>query len=334
MVAPAAGPEPGAVMSPDDRDGGSARASGTVPLEPLRPLQATLKGIASLVAPTSLVTALVYYFGWARTSTQASQLGLNDSLLGFSIEDYLLRSIDPMYWPLFVGVLLTLAGLAFHVGLVSWLGPRTDANGEPRPLDDRRRLLLTRLCAGVAAVGVVALVLGIAGANVANPTRVVSLWSPLCVTLAIVLVGYAGHLARRYLVRRDGGSAPEVQDLRFVGSILIVLLLLLSLFWSVARYAEIKGIDLAVLVERQLDRLPDSVVYSARRLHLPEGVKEAELAPPDDSAYRFRYSGLKLLFRSGDRVSLRPSEQSVSGVNIVLAESDELRFEFGRRWQP
>src|SRR5207245_11115005 len=44
--------------------------------DPTRSLRATFRGIGSVVAPTSAVTALLYYFGWTRTSVEATQLGL------------------------------------------------------------------------------------------------------------------------------------------------------------------------------------------------------------------------------------------------------------------
>lgn len=309
--------------------------SGEVDL--VQPVRAALRGVASLVAPTTLVTALLYYFGWARTSTQADVLGLNDSLLGLSSNDYLLRSIDPMYWPIFVGVLVALVGLALHAALLSWLTPAPAAavDGPVAALDGRRRRVLTGICVALAVVGVGALVLGVLGNNVAAPSRAVSLWSPPCVTASIVLLAYALHLTGRFLVGVPQRSRrPEVRQVGFLASVFVVVLLLLSLFWSVARYAEIKGIDLALVVESRLDTLPDAVVYSARRLHLPDAAQETALASPEDSAYRFRYSELKLLFRSGGRVFLRPSDPALSHVNVVIPESDELRFEFGRGWRP
>lgn len=324
--------------------------------EGVRPLRATLKGIASLAAPTSLVTALLYYFGWARTSTQARLLGLEDSLLGFSVEDYLLRSITPMFWPLFVGTLLTLGALVFHGGLTYALAAASEergggeAAGGPGPADGddapgtgdgvrrlppAKRRLVGRLCAALVSIGVLSLVLGIAGINTSRPSRTVSLWSPPCLTVAIVLLVYAAYLVRCYLLTPPGrAGARHRADVRYAASILVVVLLLLSVFWTVARYAEVRGTDLAVAVQRQLPLLPDAVVYSARRLHLPEGVTETVLPSPDDSAYRFRHSGLKLLFRSGGRVFLRPSAGPVSHVNVILPEDGDLRFEFARSRRP
>lgn len=299
------------------------------PAEHLRPLLVTMKGIASLVAPTSLVTALVFYFGWTRTSTQAALMGLEDSLLGFTFQDYLLRSIDPMYWPLFAGVVAALAGLALHGALLAWLRPTFEPDGRVR-LETGRRKLLVRLCGVLFALGALTLALGVVGNSVDRPSRAVSLWSPLCITLTIVVIGYSVFLLRRFVAppALAGGAAGELSALRFVGSILTVLLLLLSLFWNVARYAEIKGIDLALLVEERLETFPDAVVYSSRRLHLPAPAEETELSQDEASAYRFRYSGLKVLFRSGGRVFLRPSDPTVSRANILLAETADLRFEF------
>jgi hypothetical protein len=303
----------------------------------------TLKGIASIVAPASLVTALLFYFGWARTNSQAQVLGLDYSLFDFSTQEYLLRSIDPMYWPLFVGAVAALAGLAFHAGLVSLLRPSVGADGRQR-IDERWRPRLVALYAVLGVMGLTALILGLVGANVDHPSRIVSLWSPVLVTVAVVLLGYGFALVVRFgFVRVPGASvatradptptthpSSEIASLRLWGEVVLVVLLLLSLFWSVARYAQIKGIDQAVAVERAFPGLPDAVIYSDKRLHLPDGVTETQLDAPDQSAYHYRYSGLKLLFRSGNRFFLRPTDPSISNVNIIVADSPSLRFEFSR----
>ena len=107
----------------------------------------------------------------------------------------------------------------------------------------------------------------------------------------------------------------------------MIVLLFLSLFWTVSRYAAVKGVDLAAEVVRQLPDRPFVTVYSARRLQLQPPVVETELSQ-EHSAYRFAYTGLKLLFRSEHKYFLRPSEPSASDVNIVIPEGPELRLEF------
>jgi hypothetical protein len=88
----------------------------------------------------------------------------------------------------------------------------------------------------------------------------------------------------------------------------------------------VTGIDLAVRLERNLSHQPSVTVYSAARLHLQPPVQETALTG-DPSAYLFRYTGLKLLFRSDHRYFLRPSDDSVSQVNIILPESPDIRLE-------
>lgn len=298
----------------------SPQVGGSDTEDPTRALRHTLSGIATVVAPASLVTALLYYFGWSRSNAQAGVMGLDDSLFGFSTRDYLLQSIDAMYWPLFIGALAALAALAGHVAIVTWAGEG--------PVTQRARRLLLWGTIVLVAIGTASLFLGAFGVQMTNPGRRVSLYSPVCLTVGIVLLGYSLHLHRRFI--RPPSARPPTQELtalRLMSGSLIVLLLLLSLFWNVSRYAQIKGIDLAVALERHIPSRPDVTVYSAKRLHLQPPVREASL-PAENSAYLFRYSGLKLLFRAEKTFYLRPSDPEGAGINVVIAESPDIRVEF------
>lgn len=230
-----------------------------------------------------------------------------------------------MFGPLVVGMVSGLLGIAVHLWLIGW------AAKAPAKL---RRSRLRRLTAVGGAVGGLGLVLGTAGARLSDPARVVFLASPVVVTAGVVLAGYSLHVRRRFVHGRRGPERnAEVVQLRLVASTLMVLLLFLSLFWSVQRYAHVQGQDLALELVDNLDHQPNVALYSARRLHLQPPVDETDLGD-DASAYRFRYIGLKLLFRANGRYFLRPSTdflapgQDPVTQNIVIAESDDLRFEF------
>src|SRR4029079_11853400 len=122
-------PTDGADEAAPETDPGDADPSGTDVADsvPVRSLQTTVRGLLSIVAPTTLVVGLLYYFGWARTSAQAHALGLDDSLFGYSSQDYILNSISSMYWPLLVGTVALLCGLVLHGVLTAWLGDDPDA---------------------------------------------------------------------------------------------------------------------------------------------------------------------------------------------------------------
>lgn len=286
--------------------------------DPTRPIRAALRGLTSVVAPTSLVTALLFYFGWQRTSVQAHDMGLHESLLGFSTHDYVLRSIDPMRWPLLVGTVAALLAVAGHLWLVDWV--RTE------PARARRRRL-RRLTITGEVLGALGLVLGTATSRINTRSHLVYLAAPLLVTAGVVLAGYSLHVHRRFVATRPRGKRPaEDAQLRLVASSLMVLLLLLSMFWSVDRYASVKGEDLATQIARDIDYWPRVTIYSAKRLALQPPVTETDLGD-DAAAYRFRYTGLTLLFKAEGKYFLRPTA-GAPAVNIVLADRDDLRLEF------
>lgn len=295
---------------------------GTEASVPARSMFATLRGVTTVVAPTSLVTALLFYFGWARTSTQASVMGLDESLFGYSTRDYILRSITTMFWPLFDAALAVLVALLFHARLVAWLGVGGPA---PRVRNDRRRAARD-IGIGFASVGAILLVLGGVGSRVEHPSRFVSLGAPLAVTTSIVVLAYAAYL--RQLVAASDND-PQDQAASGLAAMLwgtVTVLLLLGSFWTVSHYAAIKGIDFAHSAVRRLPMQPSVTIYSERRLFLEPPVTE-EALPGGEGTYRYKYAGLRLLFRADDRLFLRPSDLS-DHRNIVIAENESIRVEY------
>ncbi len=284
---------------------GTARSEAATPA---RSMLGTLRVVGSLVAPTTLVVALLYYFGWTRTSTQAFVMGLDDSLFGFSAQDYILRSITSMFWPLFVASAAILLAVLAHA---RFLG---------RPNEGLVRTVSVR----VAIVGAVLLALGIVGSVFNPPSRFVSVTAPLAITVGLALLAYSAYV-RQLPVRGRRRREPEAPGLRLAWS-LVTVLLLLSAFWTVSHYAAIKGIDFAREAVRQLPSRPSVTIYSPTRLHLEDPVVE-EALPGTEGAYRFRYTGLKLLFRADEKLFLRPSDLTEPR-NIVIPEDIGIRVEY------
>ena len=67
-----------------------------------------MRAASAIAAQTGLLTALLYYFGWTRTRSTSSQLGLDPSLFGYSTQEYVLRSVDSMLVPLTVALAVLL----------------------------------------------------------------------------------------------------------------------------------------------------------------------------------------------------------------------------------
>src|SRR5690606_32792219 len=70
------------------------------------PLRSALSVVTTLGPPLTIVTALMIYFGWARSDAQAQFMGVDVRLFGFSTQDYVLQSISTLYLPLLVMAVL------------------------------------------------------------------------------------------------------------------------------------------------------------------------------------------------------------------------------------
>ena len=74
--------------------------------EPPKPSGLTRQDVFSVLGALggilTLVTAVLFYFGWRRSDVQAVEMGVDVSLFGFSSQDYVLRSISSLYLPLLV----------------------------------------------------------------------------------------------------------------------------------------------------------------------------------------------------------------------------------------
>jgi len=290
---------------------------------PAPSLERALQMLTAIVAPTTLLTALLFYFGWIRTNALFQYFGVDATALGFTTQDYLLRSTEALYVPLGTLLVVGLAGVWAHGQVEHWLAGR---RGEPS----------RRTAVAVATVGVVGSALfarGVAGVAVPRLSRDGFLVTPACLGLGAVLGAYAQWLWRRLQPprgRRGGANRPRWPGL--IGLGLVAMLVVLSLFWATTDYARAYGRGRAVAYARDLAVRPGVVIYSAERLFLQgPGVREQALPAGEHASYRYRYSGLRLLTESHGRLFLLPAGWTTSdGAAIVLAGGDQLRVEFTR----
>jgi hypothetical protein len=291
-------------VTPPAEDGPASAAALSEPAAATPGARSLLELVALFVAPTTLVTALAYYFGWTLTNARSLYFGIDPSTLGFTTQDYLLRSTDALFLPLAAAVGLAVAALVVH----SLVVPRLRAQGLETPL---RRAAWT-----AGAVGAALLALGIAAALEPLPFETYYLLPPLSGGLGAILLAYAVSLVR-------GRLSP-------VGLALVSSAVVLSAFWATSVYADALGRGRAQDLESALERQPHVVVYVKQSLNIDvEGVEQTALEEPG-SAYAFRYAGLRLLVRSGGQYFLLPSGWSHDDGDpaIVLRDTNDLRFEF------
>ncbi|WP_324275270.1 hypothetical protein [Blastococcus brunescens] len=185
------GESPGAAAGHEDLEAGDA-------------LPRLLKVVGGIVAPTSLLTGLLFYFGRSRSSGYYRYFRVNSTVLDLTTNDYLFGGVDGLFVPVSVTCLLALVALWLH------------------------RLLLTRVPGGAreravrvlgpvaGAAGVVLLTLAfldlfgegrLFGANSAT--------GGVFLALGVVLLVYAVRLIRHSLpAPPEGDGAPPPPDWR------------------------------------------------------------------------------------------------------------------------
>jgi hypothetical protein len=263
------------------------QAASPVPEQAASRASQLAKVLGGVVAPSTMITALLYYFGWSHAYWFFNYFGVDSSLLGFTPVDYLMRSVDALFVPMTVAATAALLALWGH----GVLRARLSAGSRPR--------FLSVLIPVMAVVG---LALALGGFISVFATTVLSrhlVAAPLSLASGVVLLEYRVRLRR--LLAADGNRSDigKASEWAAVGEWAVVFALVgLSLFWAANDYSAAVGRSRAIDFVAQLGSYPNVVVYSAQSLSLHAvGVQETRCQDPQ-AAYRFRYDGLKLVLQS------------------------------------
>lgn len=262
--------------------------------------------VRSVVAPTTALTALLFYFGWAHAYWFLDHFGVRSTVLGLTTREYVMRSVDGLFVPvtvLAVAVLAVVWGRRLLPGLAS----------ATTTVLDRPALHRT-----VVAVGAAAVLLGLSALVVPTPlTRLLAV-APLSLVGGVLLLTWVLHRDGR--TRRSGAEWAAAAALVFVG-----------LFWFATDYAASVGGTRARQLVAELDGEPGVVVHSQTRLALAgSGVTELACAP--GSAHAYRYDGLRLVVYSADQFVLVPVGWTrADGAAVLLPRSETTLLEFTPR---
>jgi hypothetical protein len=284
------------------------------------PLRSALSVLTTLGPPLTIATALMFYFGWARSNTQARFMGLDVSLFGFSTQDYVLQSISTLYIPLLATAALALGWLALHQRVDRALG---------RP--SSRPALRT---AGRAALGFGLLVAAGAVLTATLNRNRAPLVIPIILAVGTAIAAYGGWLAGA--AGDPHAPLPAVPPWQRALRVLLVgSVITLALFWEVSKYAGVVGRGYALEIARTIPTLPRATAFSATPLGIEApGVREERLTSGPDAGkgtLRYRTTGLRFLVRSGGRMFLiHDGWTPQQGTVIVLPDNEQVRWQFSR----
>jgi hypothetical protein len=337
------------------------RARDTAELTELEPrLDKWIRTVGAVVAPTTILAAALYYFGYVSSRAQYEYFGVDVDTLGIGPQEYIMRSPPALFAPLLVLLILTLllrqldgllkkriaSDLTAHAGQLhtdrtvatSKVGPpnegekavdtpEDEATGHPRALQHVR--LYVRGARLVGAVVLAAGVILLLARTLLQNWTLYDLITPLLLAGGAGLVAYAIHIAGLVQDANDSGS-QRPPDTLAVRTGLLIAVILACLFWAIATIAQASGLSRAMERARHLDQLPSVILDTKENLFLRDpGIEPTGLVPQSDGqTFHFRYHSLRLLIVGKDRMFLVPDKWSASDSTLVVPLDGSVRVQF------
>ena len=281
-------------------------------------LSAAVDFVTRVVVPASLLTAILYYFGYVRELALFGYFGVDLGSLQFSTTDYLVRSAETIF--LTIGTVLAcgIFALVLHHLLILSLSRA-----------GRKWRRASWAVTGTAAMTL--LILGVVGLEAPRDVGLSPVTPPVALGTGVLLAEYTIYLTTAY-TSLPAQLTDTLRATRILRRILIGALLLVSAFWATAVVAEERGNAVAQAVEASLPVQPEAVVYSSQRLQITgPGITETRLSGTD-AAFVFRYNGLRPLIHSGGHWFLLPAawtHRNGATVIILPDTAPGIRVELG-----
>ncbi|MGX7680254.1 hypothetical protein ACSMXN_15280 [Jatrophihabitans sp. DSM 45814] len=299
---------------------------------------------ATIVAPATVLSGLLFYFGYVSSRAQFDYFGVDVDTIGLSTRDYVMRSPQPLLVPLLALTLLGIGLLRLHAGISRRIGVVASRTQEAPRLARYRARARQAVWAGLGMLftGIVLLL----SYPYLREWGFFNLVTPLVLAAGAALVAYTSRIQTVLRPRPPTASAEDAADdaigeaarahadrsmvaLRRSGSVLIFVVIVANIFWATATIAQWSGRGLAHYQANHLDRLPSVILDTHERLFLRDpGVEETVLPASQGQTFHYRYRHLRLLIEGDNRMFLVPDRWSASDSTLVVPLSDSVRVQY------
>jgi len=317
---------------------------------------------ATIVAPVTVLGAVLFYFGYVSTASEYAYFGIDVDTIGLSTQDYIMRSPQTLLVPLLVLALASAAFLTLNIAVRGRITsavahPADEANeAEPGANPARHAEHIRRMVRRSRVLGLAMLTIGVVLLFTYSYVRnwaLYALVTPLLIGLGAAITAYTSRMLN--LLQRlqeqqppatgkDAGAAraaPARADsslvARRIAGVLIYVVIAVSVFWATATVAQWSGHGLAIYDVEHLDNLPSVILDTKEQLFLTDdqGIKETRLRPSEGQTFYYRYRGLRLLIEGQDRMFLIPDQWSANDTTLVVPLDGSVRVQFQfQNWPP
>ncbi|MFC4535430.1 hypothetical protein [Sphaerisporangium dianthi] len=286
--------------------------SGTEPREP-DPLATRIRQIAEVVAPTTLATALLLYYGYVATRSRFEYFGVPLDMADLSNRTLILYGLEVVYVPAALAFLSVLAVVAVHAAVIWRLGaaPGSQVN-----------LFLEAL---IGLVGLLLIGRALIGILVIDPDQEYPGTTAMALAAGPAAVAYAIWIFGK---ERERPLVPA--RLRRIALACVVGLAVAGLFWASTEFAWAAGTGRGQEdAEKIGERIEIVLDIKEPLVGLPSGVTQIPLPTVGkDPAFSYRYRGFRILLTSADRLFLISGTWK-HGVDqtIVVPHDDTVRIQ-------
>jgi hypothetical protein len=269
-----------------------------------------------IVAPVTLITALLYFFGRKQMTFFYDYLGVEITSLQLTTTDYLLLAQDGLLIPVVVVAMGVLVGL--------WVRGGSYAAGRRADVDT----WVVRVAGGLGGLFTLFGLFQAFWPGTGLAGWVPTWFAPLCLAGGVLLLGLAVRRWRVLRHRNDPLWAPPSQTARLAEWGAAFVLVAVALFWAAADYSSEVGRARAHQFVRELPTYSSVVVRSSTDLQIIEPGVTTAVCSEDESGFRYRYDGLVLVVVSGGQYVLIPRTWSPDTSSVVsIPATDGVRLD-------
>lgn len=308
--------------------------------------------IGTIAAPVTVLSALLFYFGYVSSASEYAYFGINVDTVGLSTQAYIMRSPQTLLVPLLVLTLVSAGFLALNAAVHKQItatvtrvpGVADFCAIRAQHVRRIKRMIQKSRISGLAALAVGFIMLF--AYTYIRDWPLYGLVTPLLIGIGAAIIAYTSHVLRflqrmqdrrkRTIAEGHGSALPahdQVSDsplARRTAGVFVYVMIAASVFWATATVAQWSGRGLAEYAALHFNALPSVILDTKEQLflHDPSIVSVKELSPSEGQTFHYRYRGLRLLIVGQDRMFLVPAVWSASDSTLIVPLDGSVRVQF------